>query len=154
MTRTSRFDEIAPVYDETRGGEGRGGEYAADIDRLLPRGPGTALEIGVGTGVVALGLRQRGWTVVGVDLSPPMLDRAVKRLGPSVAVGDARRLPVRTAGVDHAVAVWVIHDVAEPSRLRARLHPQPGLVGPATPRRRRVREGRRTGHSGAGGPAP
>jgi hypothetical protein len=28
-------------------------EYAADIDRLLPPEPGTVLEIGVGTGVVA-----------------------------------------------------------------------------------------------------
>jgi ubiquinone/menaquinone biosynthesis C-methylase UbiE len=119
MTPTSRFDEIAPVYDETRGGEGRGDEYAADIDPLLPPGPGTVLEIGVGTGVVAFGLRQRGRTVVGVDLSRPMLARAADRLGPSVAAGDALRLPVRTAGVDHAVAVWVIHDVAEPDRLLA-----------------------------------
>ena len=43
----SRFDEIAPIYDETRGGEARGDEYAADIDWLLPREPGTLLEIGV-----------------------------------------------------------------------------------------------------------
>ena len=36
VTHASRFDEIAPIYDETRGGEARGDEYAADIDRLLP----------------------------------------------------------------------------------------------------------------------
>lgn len=117
MTHTSRFDEIAPVYDETRGGEERGDEYAADIDRLLPRRPGIVLEIGIGTGVVSLGLRKRGRTVVGVDLSAPMLARAVARLGSSVARGDALRLPVRTAGVHHAVAVWVIHDVADPEGL-------------------------------------
>lgn len=117
MPHTSRFDEIAPVYDETRGGEGRGDEYAADIDGLLPAGPGTVLEIGVGTGVVALGLRKRGRTVVGVDLSGPMLARAFARLGATVARGDALRLPIRTAGVRHAVAVWVIHDVADPDQL-------------------------------------
>ncbi|MDQ6698164.1 MAG: methyltransferase domain-containing protein [Actinomycetota bacterium] len=117
MTHTSRFDEIAPVYDETRGGEERGDEYATDIDRLLPQDHGTVLEIGVGTGVVSLGLRKRGRTVVGVDLSGPMLARAAARLGSSVARGDAQCLPVRTAGVRHAVAVWVIHDVADPERL-------------------------------------
>lgn len=117
VTHTSRFDEIAPVYDETRGGEERGDEYAADIDRLLPQGSGVLLEIGVGTGVVSLGLRKRGRTVVGVDLSGPMLARAQARLGSSVARGDALCLPVRTAGVRHAVAVWVIHDVADPEQL-------------------------------------
>lgn len=115
----SRFDEIAPVYDATRGGEERGDEYAADIDRVLVPGPGAVLEIGVGTGVVSLGLRKRGRTVVGVDLSGPMLAYAVPRLGSSVARGDAQRLPVRTAGVRHTVAVWVIHDVADPERLLA-----------------------------------
>lgn len=117
MTQSSRFDEIASVYDETRGGQERGDEYAADIDRQLPPGPGTVLEIGVGTGVVSLGLRRRGRTVVGVDLSGPMLARAATRLGASVVRGDAQRLPVRAAGVDHAVAVWVIHDVADPDVL-------------------------------------
>lgn len=116
MIHSSRFDEIAPVYDETRGGEQRGDEYAADIDRLLPHGSGLLLEIGVGTGVVSLGLRKRGRAVVGVDLSAPMLARAAARLGSSLARGDALRLPVRTAGVHHVVAVWVIHDVADPER--------------------------------------
>lgn len=125
MTHTSRFDEIAPVYDETRGGEKRGDEYAAEIDRLLPEGSGTLLEMGVGTGVVSLGLRKRGRTVVGVDLSEPMLARAAGRLGSSVARGDALRLPVRTSGVHHAFAVWVIHDVADPAARRSLngLHP-------------------------------
>jgi len=117
VLRSSRFDEIAPVYDETRGGEKRGDEYADDIDRLLPRGSGIVLEIGVGTGVVSLGLRKRGRTVAGVDLSGPMLAHGAARLGPCLARGDALRLPVRTAGVDHAVAIWVIHDVADPDRL-------------------------------------
>lgn len=117
MSHASRFDEIAPIYDATRGGEARGDEYAADIDRLLPREPGPLLEIGVGTGVVSLGLRTRGRTVVGVDLSEPMLARAAVRLGPTVARGDAQRLPLRTAGIRYAVAVWVIHDVADPDQL-------------------------------------
>lgn len=34
-----------------------------------------------------------------------------------MARGDAQCLPVRTAGVHHAVAIWVIHDVDDPERL-------------------------------------
>jgi hypothetical protein len=30
------FDQLADQYDETRGGEGRGDEYAAGINTFLP----------------------------------------------------------------------------------------------------------------------
>ena len=56
----TEYDQLAEHYDETRGGEGRGDEYAADVDAHLPAGDGPILEIGVGTGVVALGLRRGG----------------------------------------------------------------------------------------------
>jgi hypothetical protein len=39
------FDQLADHYDETRGGEGRGDEYAADIDALLPPDEGPILEV-------------------------------------------------------------------------------------------------------------
>lgn len=110
----TEFDQLADHYDETRGGEGRGDEYAADIDARLPLGNGPILEIGVGTGVVALGMRRRGRGVVGLDLSVPMLARAYERLGPSVVLADALRMPIATASVAHAVSVWVVHSVADP----------------------------------------
>lgn len=61
-----------------------------DIDTyagLVPPG-GTVLELGAGTGRIALALAQRGFRVTGVDIAPAMLARArVKRagLGPEVA---------------------------------------------------------------------
>ena len=116
-SHVTEFDQLAEHYDETRGGESRGDEYAADIDGLLPRGDGPILEIGVGTGVVALGLRRRGRAVVGLDLSAPMLDRARARLGNVVVRSDAMQMSVATASVAHAVSVWVIHSVAEPTLL-------------------------------------
>jgi ubiquinone/menaquinone biosynthesis C-methylase UbiE len=85
----TEFDQLAEHYDETRGGEHRGDEYAADIDAQLPLGEGPILEIGVGTGVVALGLCRRGRDVFGLDLSAPMLARARLRLGPVVVRSDA-----------------------------------------------------------------
>jgi len=59
----------------------------------------------VGTGVVALGLRRRGRTVLGLDLSAPMLAKAASRLGPVVIRSgaiqmtvsrDTRNMPVST----------------------------------------------------------
>jgi ubiquinone/menaquinone biosynthesis C-methylase UbiE len=110
----TEFDALAESYDKTRGGESRGAEYAADIDRLLPPGDGPILEIGVGTGVVALGLRQLGRRMVGIDLSRPMIARAHQRLGSVVARSDAMRMSIGTGSVDHAISVWVVHSVADP----------------------------------------
>ena len=117
MPVVTEFDQLAEHYDETRGGEQRGDEYAADIDAHLPDGSGPILEIGVGTGVVALGLQRRGRAVVGLDLSAPMISRARDRLGSVVVRSDALEMGVATASVAHAVSVWVVHSVADPVRL-------------------------------------
>jgi len=113
----SEFDDLADCYDATRGGERRGDEYAADIDLLVPKGAGPILEIGVGTGVVALGLRQRGRTVIGLDISSPMLKKAWSRLGPTLIRADATAMSLASASVAHAVSVWVVHSVKEPKSL-------------------------------------
>lgn len=115
--RVTEFDQLAEHYDETRGGERRGDEYAAEIEAHLPLGEDPVLEIGVGTGVVALGLRRRGRKVIGLDLSGPMLAKARARLGPSVIQCDALEMALATASVAHAVSVWVVHSVADPIRL-------------------------------------
>jgi ubiquinone/menaquinone biosynthesis C-methylase UbiE len=110
----TEFDQLAERYDETRGGESRGDEYAADVHARLPAGEAVVLEIGVGTGVVALGLKRRGRKVVGLDLSAPMLSRAIERLGPVVVRTDAMQMAIAGASVDHAVSVWVVHSVKQP----------------------------------------
>ena len=111
------FDELAELYDQTRGGEERGEQYAADVAARLPVGEGPVLEVGVGTGVVALGLARRGCRVIGLDISSPMLSRARARLGAVVVLGDAMEMPLAAASVAHAVSVWVIQAVAEPERV-------------------------------------
>jgi SAM-dependent methyltransferase len=112
------FDRVADRYDETRGGEERGRLLAREIDPLLDR-QRPALEVGVGTGVVAQGLAELGHRVLGVDLSPPMAARALDRLGPVVAVGDAMRLPVPDAALHQAYSVWVLHLVGDQSAVLA-----------------------------------
>jgi ubiquinone/menaquinone biosynthesis C-methylase UbiE len=118
MLRTMvAYDDVADRYDATRGGERRGDEYAAELDTRLPTGEGPVLEVGVGTGVVSLGLRRRGRTVLGVDVAPAMLARATERLGGRVVLGDARRLPFADGSIAHAVSVWVAHAVDPPEAM-------------------------------------
>ncbi|MCX4540070.1 class I SAM-dependent methyltransferase [Streptomyces sp. NBC_01565] len=105
---TAEFDEIAPVYDASRGGTARAAGFADQLAPLLdPARP--VLDIGVGTGVVAAELVARGHRVCGLDLSPGMLALARGRLGQRVAVADAGRLPVRDASVSQAVSTWLLH---------------------------------------------
>lgn len=106
------FDDLAHLYDRTRGGERRGREIAEDLASWLDP-PGPVLDVGAGTGVVGLGLGELGFRVVGVDLSPRMLAFARERLGPRVATGDATELPVRDGCVGAACSVWVLHHVAD-----------------------------------------
>jgi ubiquinone/menaquinone biosynthesis C-methylase UbiE len=113
------YDGVAACYDASRGGERRGDEYAAELDRRLPSAGSPILEVGVGTGVVTLGLRRRGRRVVGLDIAPAMLARAVERLGGGLLLGDARSLPLAAGSVAHAVSVWVTHAVDPPETMFA-----------------------------------
>ena len=116
------FDRVADHYDATRGGELRGDHLAEAIAPWVPAG--RTVELGVGTGVVALGLTARGHDVVGLDLSAEMMRPAVDRLGPRVAQADIDALPLPDDSVDCAVFVWVLHlvnDAAATMREAARV---------------------------------
>jgi ubiquinone/menaquinone biosynthesis C-methylase UbiE len=112
------FERIAESYDATRGGEERGAAFASGIRPWLA-GRGPILEVGVGTGAVALALRRAGLDVLGVDLSPAMLVKAAERLGSRVAVADVHRLPIATESMTGAYATWVLHVVADPGAVLA-----------------------------------
>ena len=99
------FDRIAAIYEESRGGLVRGGSFARCIAPYL--WPGVTLEIGIGTGSVALPLTESGHPVVGVDLSIKMLELAHERLGARVAIGDVMSLPIASGSVPNVVAAWV-----------------------------------------------
>ncbi|PXY38416.1 class I SAM-dependent DNA methyltransferase [Prauserella flavalba] len=84
----------APVYDELFGGSGV--SPAVDLLADLAYG-GRALELGIGTGRVALPLAARGVEVVGVDASEAMVARLREK--PSgraipVTIGDMADVPV------------------------------------------------------------
>jgi ubiquinone/menaquinone biosynthesis C-methylase UbiE len=108
------FGRIAESYDETRGGEDRGRRFARELHRMLDP-EHVVLEVGVGTGLIAMGLAELGHRVCGVDISEAMARRARQRIGPRVVVGDARRLPLADESLDQAFSVWVLHVVGDPA---------------------------------------
>lgn len=128
MPESISFDPIAHRYDATRGYPP---EVAAEIARRLrevggiPRG-GEIVEIGIGTGRIALPLIEQGVNVYGVDISANMVDllrqkyqtlRAADEtpsLGAlTVELADMTALPYADGRFDAGVAVHVLHLVPE-----------------------------------------
>ncbi len=107
------FDHVAEIYDQSRGGTARG-DHLADAIAPWLIGP-RVVELGIGTGVIAAGLRRHGHTVTGVDLSDAMMRAALERLGPVVARADADVLPFATGALDTVVLVWVLQLVDDPT---------------------------------------
>lgn len=114
MGESIRFDRAVEYYDRTRAlPAGVETEMAEAVSAEL-RGRGRVLEIGIGTGRIALPLRDAGVDVLGVDLSLPMLGRlAEKSPGTPVVQGDATRLPFRDGSFGAAFAVHVLHLIPE-----------------------------------------
>jgi SAM-dependent methyltransferase len=82
---------VAERYDEFLGDWGRPEVVAATADFLAElAGDGSALELAIGTGRIALPLAERGVAVQGIDLSPDMVAQLRKKPGGeiSVAIGD------------------------------------------------------------------
>jgi len=126
MTDSIVFDRAAGFYDATRGFP-PGVEDAVASAFAAAGGLGPAsrvLEVGVGTGRIALPLARRVGRVFGVDRSAPMLAKLVEKRGalPVDPVrGDVTALPFAGASVEAAVAVHVFHLIPGWRRVLAEL---------------------------------
>lgn len=68
-------EDVAATYDQDVAADVANSQLAAMVSFLAALGPRSALELGIGTGRVALPLRERGIDVEGVDLSTAMVER-------------------------------------------------------------------------------
>lgn len=86
----------------------------------IPQG-GVALDVGSGPGTVTTSLARAagpGGLALGVDISEPMLARAVRaESGPQVGFlrADAQRLPLRDATVDAVVSIAALQLIPDPA---------------------------------------
>ncbi|HET7483181.1 MAG TPA: methyltransferase domain-containing protein [Actinomycetota bacterium] len=109
------FDRAADFYDRTRSltAEAEVAQTTLLVKELEGR---STLEIGVGTGRIALPLHARGIEMIGLDLSVAMMSKLIERAGGSafpLVRGDALSLPFRDGSVDAVIASWVLHLVAD-----------------------------------------
>jgi ubiquinone/menaquinone biosynthesis C-methylase UbiE len=128
MSESLNFDPIAHRYDDTRG-------YSAEVADAIAAGllkmgdvppGGNLLEIGIGTGRIALPLLTRGVNVTGVDISTRMVERlrakydAERDADPGRRIGtlrvemvDMTALPFADGAFNAVVAVHVLHLVPQ-----------------------------------------
>ena len=111
MTEDVEFDRIAPVYDETRRPPSE--QELATLAQLL-RDCRTVLDAGVGTGRFAVPLRERGFTIVGVDLSMGMMGRARAKGVSALVRANVLQLPVADRAVDAAFMAHVLQLIPDP----------------------------------------
>ncbi|HEV7678858.1 MAG TPA: class I SAM-dependent methyltransferase [Candidatus Dormibacteraeota bacterium] len=119
MTHTYSFDRTVAFYDDTRGlpAPVLDGVVAALAMEIRAAGGGPVLEMGVGTGRIALPLAARGIEVHGVDVATSMLAELLRKgeeqpadAAPVwVCRADATHLPVGDGVYGAAIASLILH---------------------------------------------
>jgi ubiquinone/menaquinone biosynthesis C-methylase UbiE len=106
------FDRAAEYYDATRKISPHALRATLDMLTTELGGRDRILEVGVGTGLMALPIAER-LPLIGIDLSMPMvrklLDKAGGRSPFPLALGDATRLPLVDVSVGGAYYRHVLH---------------------------------------------
>lgn len=111
------FDRVSDVYDETRGyPPGVAEAIQGWIERRLGLLPDRSrlLELGVGSGRIALPFIRAGYDYTGVDISPKMLALLKEKLGgdqrrASLLEADVTALPLPDRSFDAVIAVHILH---------------------------------------------
>ena len=124
------FDSLVRLYDKTRTFDQ--GCFDAALDYLANRFPpqtfGHVFEPGIGNGRIAIPLAERGYRVMGVDISQEMLALLKERLAqcrqPTTVTfqqADTTRLPFPNATFDLAIAVHLFYFIRDWQQAAAEL---------------------------------
>jgi len=119
----SRFDEKAPEYDANKSEEYRT-TVSLVVDHADPGATETVLDLGTGTGAIALALASDAGTVVGRDISDGMLEEARSKAADrdldNVAFGEGRfRQPNVDQSVDVVTTNFAMHHLSDDEKREA-----------------------------------
>ena len=114
-----RYQRLSPIYDVMEGLAER--RYHPWRTKLWSQVPGlNVLEVGIGTGK-NMPFYPAGISIIGIDLTPGMLQRAEKRAGNlrlrsrvELHLGDVQQLDFPNGKFDSAVATFVFCSVPDP----------------------------------------
>ncbi len=111
------FDRVASVYDSTRGLPDSVMAAVVNSFAVELRDSGTILDAGVGTGRFAGPLKEKGFDVVGLDMSKAMLLEAKRKLLTNLVRGELTTMPFANEAFDSCLMVHVLHLVENPAGL-------------------------------------
>jgi SAM-dependent methyltransferase len=112
VTGSALYDPIARWYDREFATSALGGWAREIVLRLLGEGPGRLVDVGCGGGSHAIEFANRGWTVIGVDVSEQQL-RLARARGVDALAADASALPFADEEFDAAVSMFTHTDVGD-----------------------------------------
>lgn len=122
---TTYWDARGPSYDGSVGhslrDEAERGLWLQLLRELLPPQPANVLDVGTGTGFLAVLLSELGHHVTGVDLSAGMLALAEEKCAglpnpPTLVVGDAHEPPGAPGSFDVVISRHVLWTLSDPPR--------------------------------------
>ena len=111
------FDRVANIYDSTRGLPEPAMTAVLDALTAELHGSGRVLDAGVGTGRFAGPLVERGFDVVGVDVSQAMLSVARNKPVGSLVRGELTTMPFADKAFDSCLMIHILHLVESPAGL-------------------------------------
>lgn len=122
--KSAQFTDVAPYYDRVMHNVAYGSwvAYTHELLSLHDFKPQSVLDIACGTGTVSLMLAARGYEVVGIDSSEPMIEQALRKAGSQGAdveffVQDAARLSL-DARFDLAICLFdSLNYITDPQNL-------------------------------------